>query len=440
MIGRAFSPSARSYGIHALRRVTDTSGTSIYFEFELPVPGGGSSGVRWAYAVPDDASDLTRDVVLSIAYDGDVYLALLDLSSLRRNAASGDVNAARASISWSRLALPAAATARGYTGVADHAHVAAFGSHWISAQLAGGPRLAESASTLNDLWLFRVDRRQLGGGGTIAPDREVLVYASDYNSAWRLDPLVSDTARAYATNDHFMVATPEGVAVAIKHVQNKALRFLVVDPRLLLLTADVTFLGTVGSPTKLECDTTGSARGPAGAASPAAWRVMVPDTVLLNVADNVLQVFDTDASLSDATILGRGTPNFQATLPGYSLQMPSFVRLPNGDSVLALKLVPCSTAATGPTYSDNSPVVDDWGYLWLAVWDATFSSMSSPVPLQVTVSSTAAGAPGGNRPHVSRWGNFILTCWEEADLDSTKQTAQASNFRSYLRVDVLVPS
>ena len=429
MLGLPPFPMAPRVGGYRVDTVANTGATGGSFEFELPVPGGGSSGVQWAYAAVDPDSGTTRDLVLSVAYDGDVYLGTVDLSSLDAATATGDADAARASIAWARLELPPAATARGYTGVADHAHVHGFGSHWISAQLAGG---AYDDSEHNDAWLFRVERADVEAaaavGSTVAPRREALVYSADPVSAFRPGSLVQDFDRGHASNDHFLVVTPSGVALAIVLQADKQLRLVVVDPGLMLARDDVAFAGR--GPPDLPCDTTGSASGPS-AGQRGRWRVIVPDSLLLETDANTLRVFDTDENLSSPL-----AATYSGSLPGASLQMPSFVTLGNGDTVLATKLVPCSTDEAGPKYPDDGAVVGDWGHLVVALWNEDFTAMYQVARLLVAGSS--GGATGYNRPHVSRWGRWLITCWDEADLDGSRQTE--SNHRSKLRVDLLVPT
>ncbi len=408
------------------------SGGGGSFEFELPVPGGGSSGVQWAYPVPDDQSDSTGGVVLSIAHDGKIYLGIVDLSSLDPARRRGDLAAALASISWVELQLPIGAFSGGYTGVADHAHVFAFGSHWISMQLAGAvPSIAhlDARSENNDVWLLRVERADIEAaistGGKVGARREVLVLAADFRRSRGSASIVQDFDRVLATNDHFLVATPDGVAVALQDPSNRELRFIVVDPFLMQGTADVTF-GNYLDP-QLSLNTTGSARPPRLATGGGTWRVMAPDTVVTNVDANNLRLFDTGASLATPA-----APAATLTVPGYSLQMPSFETLLNGDILLAGKAAPCTTAAVGPSYGDDTPVVGDWGYLLLLVYDSGLSALRSAVLLQ---DASSAPGEGGNRPHVNRWGRWLLACWDVADLDQTAlPEPTASGFRSKFRV------
>lgn len=99
---------------------------------------------------------------------------------------------------------------------------------------------------------------------------------------------------------------------------------------------------------------------------------------------------------------------------GYSLQMPSFETLLNGDMVVAGKAVPCTAAGVGPSY--GSAMVGDWGRLLLQ-------------------DASSAPGEGGNRPHVDRWGRWLLACWDVAGLDQTAlPQPTASGFRSKFRV------
>jgi hypothetical protein len=111
---------SRLPGGHALQLAADTSGAGADFDFDLPVPGATTYGVQWAFAVPGEASDTTREIPVSVAYDKKVYIGLMDASSLDAAACTGDATAARSSLSaWVEVDLPAAANAGTMTGVGD---------------------------------------------------------------------------------------------------------------------------------------------------------------------------------------------------------------------------------------------------------------------------------------------------------------------------------
>ncbi len=422
-------PWARKLGEHALRYVTDRSGTSALLDFELPLPTG-ATGMQWAYPVPDDDSDASGDVVLSCAADHKIFACLLALGSLDGASATGRVADMLASITWVEVQLPAAATATWYTGAADHAHLAAHGAHWISVQLASA-----MDSEHNDLWLLKLERADIeyavATGGKVAPRVQRLVYSADHRTAVRYDALVIDTDRTYSTNDHFLQAVPGGVRVVIANAAAGTLLPIEVDPFTLQLQS-----ASEWNPAALgiRANTTGSARGPTLGELTPSFRLVFPDTVVTNVAQNNLHLVETDSSWSVSSLAA------SLSLAGYSLQMPSFLVLLDGSVVLALKLLPCTAVpATTPTYWDGEPVFEDWGYVHLFLLERGLAGLLQVVPL--ALAGRTSLTTGGNRPHLNRWGRWVLACWDQATLPDPNAPEQyATDFRSRLRVMYLETS
>ena len=288
----------------------------------------------WLFAVDDGSPQLA----LSAESDGQLLMGRLDVTN------------PAASVSWQTVAGPADT---GGVPIADHWHIFAHGYHWIVFSVAG-----DSASYL-------------------------LKVGKDFQ---RL-ALVPVRHTDGPTNDMFLVAEPDGVAVGhfapgyghtIHHFD---------------LAASKTGQVRIGGGT--------FAHSNGSSAIPVDGGYLLFATETMNpLATSAVRLIRFDASWSPV--------NIGAVLDedGTNAAMASAVRLDSGYTIVNLRVrTGVSPRQKSPTAQQpGSPMPDDSGALVRLVLDPNVTIVS-----RETVVSDRA-----NRPHTSLIGNMLITTWDEA--------------------------
>lgn len=389
-------PWARLLATHSLTEVTDASGALFAGE----VTGYGGSSGNWLFGVVDVHTEAAGFLMMSLGFNNKIYMGTLDLSALLGGTTSsglGDV--ANLRISWTEISITGRAS--------DHWHIWAFGYHWIS----------YNDDPTNSVYLLRVTLDPTTG----APVRfdETLIYSESDSTVPFFNPR---TTYGISTNDHFLVEVPGGIAVALWCPSENSLRIITVDAANpgTAVGGVVTFAGSAYG-TGFYCNTTGSARAasPGGIGPMPDWEILVPDSIFPTTSSNSLHLWSTDDVFSTPL-----TSLASLTDASYNLQMATFERLANDEYVVAYKRVPTSNL-----YSDGSSVRSDYGDIILSIYDSTLSSTDQTV-VCLLASSYDASSYSGNRPHVCRWGRYVITCWDEADQSGNPHGA-------FLRIDFL---
>lgn len=392
---RGVAPAwARSFTSHTLTEVTDGSGVA----FAGALTGYGGSSGSWAFGVVDVDTITAGQLMMSLGFSRGILMGALDLSALMGGSGSGvgDVGCLTR-ISWTTLPITGQAS--------DHWHIFALGYHWISYN-----DTTTTPGISNEVYLLQVDTST----GVPVVVSTVLIYSeSDLSAVVSNDPETSYFN--LSTNDHFLVEVPGGIAIALWCPSDTSLHILTVSATSpSTLVSDTTFAGaTIG----IACNTTGSARAANSGLGPQPdWEILVPDSIFPTTSSNNLQMLSTDSVFS--------APSISATISdsAYNLQMATFERLANDEYVVAYKRVP-----TSGHYSDSSStlVYSDFGDIILSVYHSDLSATDSTV-VCLLADSTACG----NRPHLSQWGRYIITCWDE-------RTPTGGFLGAFLRIDYL---
>ncbi len=397
------------FSSHTLTPALDSSGNP--FEGSI----GPASAADWLFAVVDEDGT----VVLSATSGQTVYVGILTFTI------SGGF--AAVSIDW--VAVTTATT------VNDIWHIFAHGSHWISFSYAA---FAETGSEA-DMTLLNfttADITAAVASGTLTPTSTVVYSQTDTTA------LVLRTDGGYSTNDHFISATPQGIALGLwrgapGYAASKYLG-LPVDPAVVTLfelsIGPVALAGTSEARGPSTIAATGSAQTLVGTTGFGVWHPKLwmcvptdiePDTKTQDYAENTLEILSMSPTQSDAASEGA------IIVPGYNLQMGTFVRLANEDFVVVYKSVPAGSADYPSTGGARQ---QDWGSVEVKVlyptlggeWDSqTFLQAASNSPTDKMA----------NRPHCVQWGPYLITVWVEATYSSTDGLVPGNGF---LRIDELV--
>jgi hypothetical protein len=287
----------------------------------------------WLFAVDDGSPQFA----LSAESDGQLFMGRLDVTN------------PAASVSWQRVAGPADT---GGVSIADHWHIFAHGYHWIVFSVAG-----DSASYLLKLGKDFQRLALVPVGHTDGP-----------------------------TNDMFLVAEPDGVAVG-----HFALGY-----------------GHTIHRFSLEANKTGQVRIGGGAFTHSNGSSAIPvDGGYLVFASETMNPAVTGAVRLIRFDASWRPVNTGAVLDedGTNAAMASAVRLDSGYTIVLLRIrTDVSLRQKAPTTQQpNSLLPDDSGALVRLVLD----------PNGTIVSRETLVSDRANRPHTTLVGNLLITTWDE---------------------------
>ena len=398
------------FSSHTLTPALDSSGNP--FEGSI----GPAGAADWLFAVVD--GDGT--VVLSATSGQTVYVGILTFTI------SGGF--AAAAIDW----VPVTTA----TTVNDIWHIFAHGSHWISFSYTA----LSTTSSVADVTLLNFTTADItaaiASSSPLTPTSTVVYSQTDTTA------LVLRTDGGYSTNDHFISATLQGIALGLwRGAPGYAASTYLgvpVDPAVVTLIelsiGPVALLDTAQARGPSTIAATGSAQTLVGMTGFGLWHpklwMCVPTDISPdstgNYAENTLELLSMSPTQSDAASEG------SIGDPGYNLQMGTFVRLANGDFVVVYKSVPAGTAE----YPSSGGVrQEDWGSVEVKVLDPTLT-IEEYTETFLEAASDLPADKMANRPHCVQWGRYLITVWVEATYDSSFPSLTPGN--GYLRIDELV--
>lgn len=365
---------------HTISPVTDGAGG--YFAGTVTPPSG-VGAMNWMFAVPDPRSAIDGSMILSVEEGNTLFIGVLDLSSLSEDVGDPSV---LGTVVWVRIDASIGL-------ISDHWHIWTQGYHWICYQASAAVHLIRI--TIGDI----VDA--IARGGDVTPADTVTVYSDDsavsslYNTGG---------TGSIVTNDMLMMRAEDGVVIGLWRYDNNSLQMLTVDASLALV-ANVEFAGG-----REPVGTTGSGIGGVDDRGTATIEIMAPEYI----ASSKLKCLETTDSFASASLAA----TIEDTTGTYRYLMPTFFRLENGDTVVTYKQIPVSAE-----FSDGSEPRDDEGSVIREIYDSFWGLVSGEVVLE------AGETHAAERPHMSRWNRYVITCWDHVN---------AGAFVGwYLRIDLL---
>lgn len=348
----------------------------------------GPSPELWLFAV-DDGS--TTDVMLSAEAGGGLYMARIDpISDFTPDSTGSTTGTFTVSGgSWTLIDVPF------NFGLSDHWHVYAHGFHWLSCNDA-------EAEGIGDIYLVQMDSAL---GTASAPGYVQAVSSTDSTLAKTFAPqFYTDVG---ATNDHFMIEMWSGLGIGVGHDDNAKLRMVFFDKSLGLRTNRSSGLtygdAAMGIPGQQFSAGGFAFREPESDD----WNLMAPNTMAWASGGPLRFWRTTGNSWTEVAEV----MNFEQT--GYHIAMPYVVRI-GWYYVMTYRRV--STA--GAYGSDSGDIVRE-------VYNNIWALETTEVLL------AASSSRAGNRPHCQRWGNYLITCWDEWDDDA------GTGLGAYMRVEAV---
>lgn len=346
----------------------------------------------WLFAV-DDGS--TTDVMLSAEFNQGLYMARIDPISDFTPSSSGSTTGTFtvSGGSWTLISLT------WNYGLSDHWHLYAHGYHWLSCNDA------ENDAGVRDIYLVQVDTA-LSTASAPSSVQAVSNSTSTYEASAAFNAALGASAYVGPTNDHFMIAMWSGLGIGVVHSNNADLRMVFFDKALGLRT-NRTSGQQYGDAAMAVVGQQFSAGGFAFRAEATSndWILLAPQTMLTSSGGPLRFWRTIDNSWTSGS---EGTSFEQA---GYHIAMPYVVRV-GWYYVMTYRRV-----STSQAYGE------DYGDIVREVYDGNWNLQTTEVLL------TASSSRAGNRPHCQRWGNYLITCWDEWDDDA------GSGLGVYMRVE-----